>query len=117
FVIECIVSECMDKEESDYGELFVGTLESIVDKYSLNILLESVPHIEDTGVLDNSVTNGITFDAFNGFYNKVKSHAEKGRVAITEVDEEKALKLWRDIFGDHFPRSGVNRELSSLKDA
>ena len=117
FVIECIVAECMDYEESNYGELFVGTLEFIVDKYSLDILLESVPHIDDPGVPGNSVTEGVSFSAFRGFYNKVKSHAEKGRKALNEEDNEEALKLWREILGDRFPENGTRSDSSLLKGA
>lgn len=116
FVIECIVAECMDKSELNYGELFVKTLEEIVVKYKPYIDMKVVPHINDPGVLGNSVTDGITFDAFNGFYNKVKSHAEIGRKAINETDEDEALKLWRKIFGERFPKSEKNQN-SLLKNA
>lgn len=115
FVIECIVAECMDYNETNYGELFVGTLETIVEKYSINIIIESVPHIEDPGVLGNSVTKGISFDAFKGFYNKIKAHAEKGRKALNEKNEEEALKLWREIFGERFPESGSRNDYTLLK--
>lgn len=116
FVIECIVAECMDKSETQYGELFVKTLEQIVKKYKLNIDLKIVPKIDDPGVPGNSVTDGITFDAFNGFYNKAKSHAEIGRKALNEASEEEALKLWRSIFGARFPESKKNTN-SLLKSA
>ncbi|GGN67259.1 SMODS domain-containing nucleotidyltransferase [Oceanobacillus indicireducens] len=117
FVIECIVAECMDFEETNYGELFVGTLESIVDKYALYIAIESVPHIDDPGVSGNSVTKGITFDAFKGFYNKIKSHGEKGRKALNEKNDDKALKLWREIFGERFPENGTRNDSFLLKGA
>lgn len=117
FVIECIVAECMDKNERQYDELFVGTLEEIVEKYAFYIGFRIVPHIEDPGVPSNSVMNGITFDSFEGFYNKVKSHAEKGRDAINEADKEKRLKLWRDIFGPRFPTNESANSSSLLKNA
>lgn len=105
FVIECIVAECVDKSETNYGELFVKTLEEIVTKYKVYIDLELVPRIDDPGVWGNSVTDGITFDAFKGFYNKAKAHAEIGRKALDETDEDESLKLWRTIFGDRFPKN------------
>jgi hypothetical protein len=116
FVIECIVAECMDKSETNYGELVVKTLEEIVLKYKAYIDLKIVPHIDDPGVPGNSVTDGITFDAFNGFYNKAKSHAEIGRKALNETDEEEALKLWRTIFGERFPKNKMTSN-SLLKNA
>jgi hypothetical protein len=117
FVIECIVAECMDRDETQYGELFVGMLESIVDKYAWYIGLGMVPHIDDPGVPGNSVTSGMTFAAFEGFYNKVKVHAEIGRKALNETDKEKSLKLWREIFGSRFPASVTKKSESLLKNA
>ncbi|ARK26428.1 hypothetical protein SporoP37_16505 (plasmid) [Sporosarcina sp. P37] len=117
FVIECIAAECMDKDEKQYDELFVGCLEKIVEKYAFYIGLRMVPHIEDPGVSGNSVMNGITFEAFEGFYYKAKSHAEKGRNAIDETDKEKELKLWREIFGSRFPTIESANSSSLLKNA
>lgn len=115
FVIECIVAECMDRNEKNYGELFVGTLESIVDKYAIYIGLSVVPHIEDPAVTVNSVTSGMSFAAFEGFYNKVKSHAETGRKAIDEEDKDESLKLWRKIFGDNFPAASNSLVKNALE--
>ena len=103
FVIETIVAECMDKTQTNWAELFVGTMEKIVSKYKTAVDAGQVPWITDPGVSKNSVTNGMTADAFKGFYNKVKAHAELGRKAIQEKDAEKELGLWREIFGDRFP--------------
>lgn len=109
FVIECITAECMDYEETYYGELFVKTLEEIVEKYKTHHVLGTVPNISDPGVPGNFVTDGITTTAFTGFYNKANSHAELGRKALDETDPEEATKLWRQIFGDRFPKTeGTN---------
>ncbi len=105
FVIECIIAECMDYVETYYGELFVKTFEKIVNKYKLYVDLNLVPTISDPGGSGTSVTDGITSDAFNGFYNKVKKHAELGRKALNETDPEKATDLWKQIFGDRFPKT------------
>ena len=105
FVIECITAECMDYEETYYGELFVKTLEKIVEKYETDYLLGTVPNIPDPGVPGNFVTTGITPAAFKGFYNKVKSHAGLGQKALNETDPEEATKLWKNILGDRFPKT------------
>ena len=105
FVIECITAECMDYGETYYGELFVKTLEEIVEKYKMDYLLGTVPNIPDPAVPGNFVTAGITVNAFTGFYNKAKSHAELGRKALNETDPEEATKLWKQIFGDRFPKT------------
>jgi hypothetical protein len=116
FVIECIVAECMDDGETYYGELLVKTLEEIVEKYSTYIAIKSLPFIQDPGVPENSVTNGMTFEAFEGFYNKAKTHAEIGRRALESENAEKATELWRKIFGDRFP-SGKTKKSEDLLEA
>lgn len=117
FVIECIVAECMDYDESQYEDLFLGTLETIVKRYESNISFEIVPCIADPGVPDNSVTKGMTFAAFEGFYNKVKEHATLGRLAQQEKDEDKALEKWRKIFGYRFPSAATKKSESLLRAA
>ena len=111
FVIECITAECMDYKETYYGELFVKTLENIVEEYKNSCLSGMVPNIPDPAVPGNFVTDGITAAAFTGFYNKAKSHAKLGRKALNETDPEEATKLWRQIFGARFPKTeGTNSE-------
>ncbi len=105
FMIECIVAQCMSFSEKDYAELFVGTLESIVAQYGTYVTIGVVPSIEDPAVTSNSVTSSVSFDAFQGFYNKVKNHANLGRKAIQEDDNDKSTEIWRRIFGTHFPIS------------
>lgn len=114
FVLECITAECMDFQETYYGELFVKTLETIVSKYGFYVSLGQVPPINDPSVPGNLVTDGITPDAFSGFYNKVKAHADIGRKALNHTDPEKATEFWRIIFGDRFPKTVVekNNELT-----
>ena len=115
FVIECITAECMNYSETYYGELFVQTLENIVNKYELDVLLNTVPNITDPSGTGNSVTDSITPDAFAGFYNKAKAHAEFGREALNETDVEKATALWQKIFGGRFPATEVSRSESLLQ--
>ena len=118
FMIECITAECMDYDETQYGELIVGTLENIVLKYAPWINAKLVPHVDDPGVPGNNVLASVTFDAFEGFYNKVKTHADVGRKALGETESEKALELWRVIFGGRFPaRKSVTKTESLLSSA
>lgn len=117
FVIEVFTAESMDLNEEYYGELFVKTLESIVEKYKTYVILQMVPPIPDPAVPGNSVTDGMSVDAFISFYNKVKTHAELGRRALNETDPEKATELWRQIFGDRFPKTEPSKSESTLAGA
>ena len=114
FVMECIAAECMDRDETHYGELFAKTLEGVVSRYRIAVLLGELPRIEDPGVPGNSVTNGMTFSAFEGFYRKAEAHAQKAREALAEEDSEKATKLWREIFGDRFPKVKSTKSATGL---
>lgn len=114
FVIECITAACMNYYETYYGELFVKTLEGITERYRINSILSTVPDIPDPAVPGNYVTSGITPAAFLGFYNKAKSHAELGRKALNETDPEEATNLWRQIFGDRFPKTEGTKSESLL---
>lgn len=116
FVIECIVAECMSYTETSYPELFVGALERIVAKYAASIVRKQVPWIADPSVLSKSVTEQLSFDAFEGFYNKARAHAALGRKALKETDDEKALVMWRQILGPRFPERG-KRQAGSLLSA
>lgn len=114
FVLECFAAECLDFTERHYGELFVGTFEAFVSKYASYIELGLVPAVPDPGVPGNSVTTGLSFAAFEGYYNKVNAHAELGRQALQEEDADKAITLWRQIFGDRFPKFGTAKKSTGL---
>lgn len=103
FVLECIVGQCMAPGESQWAQLFVATMENVVQEYRTYVDSEQVPFIPDPGVPGNSVTSGMTFEAFRDFVNKVEKHAELAREALESEDPEKALERWREIFGDRFP--------------
>lgn len=118
FMIECIVAECFDDNQKDYKKLFLGTLDEIVRKYAISVALQMVPFVQDPAVTDNNVLSGVSFGAFEGFYNKVKLHAEIGRNIQIETDPDKELLLWRQIFGNRFPKSNSgSRSQSTLKEA
>ena len=117
FVVECITEQCFDPEQTQYADLFLGTLEQIVTKYAFNILLGTVPSIADPSVLGSIVTTQMTFPAFKGFYNKAKEHAELGRTAQDEPDADKSLAMWRKIFGPRFPASGRSKGTGLLDEA
>ncbi|MBK6939276.1 MAG: nucleotidyltransferase [Planctomycetes bacterium] len=114
FVLECFTAKSMSFTEKHYGELFVGMFESFVSTYAWHVSQGQVPFIADPGVPGNSVTGGLSFDAFEGFYNKAKAHAETGRKALDEDDGDKALALWRQIFGDRFPKFGDAKKAVGL---
>lgn len=119
FVIECIVAECMNPYFENYDDLLLSVFEGIVNYYKIYVDLKQVPPIPDPGVIGKYVTSGITFDAFEGFYNKAKNHLDLIEEAqkLQQTDQDEALKLWRIIFGNRFPEGEKRLEDSLLKAA
>ncbi len=103
FVLECLAADGMSTTEKHYGELFVGTLETVAEKYRSQAALELVPSVPDPSVAGQSVMSGVSGPAFKAFINKMADHAEKGRSALAETDGATATSAWRDIFGPRFP--------------
>lgn len=103
FILECLVEKHMSYTEKNYEPLFVGLLETIRDTYGWYVDFGLVPNIEDPAVPGNNVFSNVTADEFAQFYRKVKECAGTARKALDEDDDEKALELWREVFGCRFP--------------
>lgn len=115
FVLEVLAAGNIDANEAHYGELFVGMLESIVVRYAQDIANGNVPELEDPSMPGNNILGGLSFSAFEGFYNKIKSHAAIGRLALKIDDQDKATEKWRILFGERFPKPPT-RKSSGLLD-
>ena len=114
FILEVIAAESMSRTETHYGELFVQLLESIVERFVLDVRLGIVPTLEDPSMPGNNILTGLSFAAFEGFYNKVRSHATVGRAALNLEDQDKATEKWRQLFGDRFPKPPQKTSASLL---
>ena len=117
FVLEVITADCMNEEETHYGELFVQMLETIVERYVSNVSSGIVPWISDPSLPENCITDGLSFAAFHGFYNKVKNHAVIGREALSLDDQDKATDKWRVLFGNRFPKPPLRKAAGLLDPA
>jgi len=107
FILECLVAKHMRSEELSYEELFVTLLENIRDAYRSYVLLCIVPFLEDPSVPGNNVFSSVTSDDFNNFHNQIALDAALARNAFTEIDADKQLAIWRQIFGKAFPSSNA----------
>lgn len=115
--LECMVSQCMDYQETDFGELFVKTLEEMVFRYGPSVEAGIVPSISDPAISGNSVTNDIDYKAFFQFYDKVKADALKARKILSGSDLDEATDVFREIFGDRFPKGPTANSTSTLLQA
>lgn len=109
FILECLVAEHMNYTEKNYETVFVELLEAIRDAYGWYAENDSVPSVRDPAVPANNVFSNVTAAEFKKFYNKVKAHATLTRKAKNESDNDKALALWREVFGNRFPCAANNK--------
>jgi hypothetical protein len=117
FILEVLAAENMSLSETHYGKLFVQMLESIVDRYHSEVSLGIVPELEDPSMPGNNILSGLSFAAFESFYNKVKAHAAIGRKALAIDDQDKATEKWRILFGERFPKPPVRKSTGLLETA
>jgi hypothetical protein len=117
FILEVIAAECMSSTETHYGDLFVQLLERVVDRFAYDISLGVMPSLDDPSLPGNNILAGLSFAAFEGFYNKVKTHAAVGRAALSLGDQNQATEKWRILFGDRFPTPPLKKAAGLLESA
>lgn len=103
YLLELMVAENISSNNGSYAELFTETLEAMVEKYSLDDLLGTVPFVSDPGVPTNSVLKGISPEQFKALYKKIEEHAKITRQALEKGSSEESTKLWKKVFGVRFP--------------
>jgi hypothetical protein len=109
FVLECIIAECMDFQETHYGLLFVKTLEGIISRYQTWMAIGQVPVVFDPGVPGSSITRDISYKDFHSFYDLVQKNAELARRALYEENPDETTRLWREVLGSRFPATKETR--------
>lgn len=117
FILEVLAADNMSATETHYGKLFVQMLESIVYRYRNEVSLGVVPVLEDPSMAGNNILDGLSFAAFESFYNKMKTHAAIGRAALQLDDQNQATKKWRILFGERFPKPPVRKSAGLLETA
>lgn len=102
FILETLVAEHMDYNETSYEELFAKLLEKVRDEYEWMVQVGQVPYLEDPSVPGNNVFSRVKPEEFKRFYDMVDAHAKLVRRAQREADTDGALTLWKKVFGDCF---------------
>ncbi len=102
FILETLVAEHMDYNESSYEELIAKFLEAVRYEYEWTVQSGQVPYLEDPSVPGNNVFSRVKPEEFKRFYDMADAHATLVRRAQRETDADKALALWQRVFGDRF---------------
>jgi hypothetical protein len=103
--LECIVSKHanlgnLNFEGASWGESFLSLLSSIYnDFYSKWKIGTDVPVIKDP-MLGNDVVKTWTRTEFETFMRRIEESKQFAEKALAENDEEKAIKLWQELFND-----------------
>lgn len=104
FVLEVLVAKHAPAGELHYGEAFTRMLESIRDAYATNAEYGLKPTIDDPGLPGSDILSKVSMTDWKAFMARVKSHAASARKAQDTADHEKATDIWREIFGERFPK-------------
>ncbi|MCW2601762.1 MAG: Nucleotidyltransferase [Frankiales bacterium] len=102
FILETLVSAHMDMRDVSQEERFIEFLEKIVDEYGWQGQFGGVPQLEDPSVPGNNVFSRVKPEEFKRFYELAEAHAQLLRRAQVERDPDKALALYRRVFGERF---------------
>lgn len=104
FPLERLIGECCPDGIESVAEGVVKTMEQIVTKYSMMVIFNNRPTLPDYGVATHDVFKRISANDFKQFYDQVKEGAGLARRAFDSTDRTESCKLWRDLFGNKFPK-------------
>ncbi|MFO1055018.1 MAG: nucleotidyltransferase [Planctomycetota bacterium] len=108
FPLERLVGECCPDSIESVAQGIVGTLESMVSKYSLTVASGGSPSLPDYGVPSHNVLKRVSAADFAEFYKQVASGAALARRALDSQDRTESGNLWRKLFGVKFPKPPDN---------
>lgn len=108
FPLERLIGECCPDGIESVAEGVVKTLEKIVSQYTLTVLTGGKPSLPDYGVSTHDVFKRISADDFKKFYDQVKDGVALARRAYDSQDRTESGNIWRDLFGNKFPKPPEN---------
>jgi hypothetical protein len=104
FPLERLVGACCPDGIASVAEGVTKTLEKIVSDYAALVLVGGKPTLPDYGVPEHDVFARISAEDFGLFHAQAKAGAALARRALDAEDRTESGNLWRDLFGEKFPR-------------
>jgi hypothetical protein len=104
YPLEHLIGDCCPDGISSVAEGVVRTLEQFSQRYAFYAANSQTPYAPDRGV-DQNVMARIGGDDFAKFHQQVATAAKTARKAFDAPDPQTAAPLWRELFGDKFPRA------------
>ena len=103
FWLECLVAESFDLTKGSYAEHILSVLQNISDKFSDYKAYQTVPSLNDPGIVGETLKTSMTIHEFKFFMECVNKSLEKAISASESDNEQDASLLWNEILGDEFP--------------
>lgn len=98
YPLERLIYEVCPNNITSVAQGVTELLKTIVSKF------KTKPVLPDHGLPDHDVFKDITDDEYERFYNRVVPAAKLAQRAYEEDDVTRSVLLWRELFGDRFPK-------------
>lgn len=103
YPLEHLAGACCPDGIGSVAQGVVLTLEKLTRDYQTFASAKQVPYLKDHGVAQN-VLQRLSGEEFAAFHARVAEAAKTARSAFDADDVPTAANLWRELFGDKFPR-------------
>lgn len=108
YPLEHMIGDCCPNGIEYVATGVTLTLEAMETTYRPFVNARRVPHLADRGVLSHNVLARVSFEDFAALLDQIKSAAETARKALDADSVKKSADLWRELFGDEFPKAPDN---------
>lgn len=104
YPIEHIIGDACPGGIGSVAAAVTLALENIRSAYRAYADQGSVPFLADRGIPTNNVLARLTGKEFETFYDYASDAATLARSALDESDPTQSARLWRQLFGEKFPK-------------
>lgn len=99
YPLEHFIGDCCPDDIKSVADGVTRTLEEIRDNH------QTKPCLEDRGVEEHDVFEGLSDEDYDTFYTQVCEAADIARNALDSKDKKESIAKWRELFGNKFPES------------
>ncbi|GAA4444551.1 SMODS domain-containing nucleotidyltransferase [Novipirellula rosea] len=116
YPLEHMIGDCCPNGIHYVAVGVTEAFEEMERRYRPYVTAGNKPQIWDRGVVGHDVLERISFEDFSAFLNLVKDAADLSRKSLDADTVNESANLWRDLFGDEFPKPPDNGGGSSKGD-
>lgn len=105
YPLEHMIGDCCPDGIESVAAGVTLALEAMEATYRPYVNIGMVPNLADRGVPSHDVLARVTAEDFAAFLNEVKSASETARKALDSDTVKESADLWRELFGEEFPKA------------